>query len=95
VDFVDRAPTEQQIIRRFIKDGELVAMPAKQSKRLLVLDHIAQSFELGRKYAETEVNAILRSYHDDVATLRRYLVDEGFLSREEGRYWRTGGTVEV
>ena len=92
---MDRAPTDQQIIGRFIKDGALVAMPAKRAKRLVVLDHIAQSFELGRKYAETDVNAILRPYHDDVATLRRYLVDEEFLSREGGVYWRTGGTADV
>jgi hypothetical protein len=26
--------------------------------------------------------------------LRRYLVDEGFLSRDAGIYWRTGGTVD-
>ena len=24
---------------------------------------------------------------------RRYLVDEGFLDREAGEYWRAGGTV--
>ena len=26
---------------------------------------------------------------------RRYLVDEGLLSREAGVYWRTGGYVDV
>jgi hypothetical protein len=36
---------------------------------------------------------LLRSFHDDVAALRRYLVDSGFLSREDGVYWRSGGTV--
>jgi len=41
-----------------------------------------------------EVNLKLRSLHDDYATLRRHLVDEGFLSREHGEYWRTGGTVD-
>ncbi|MBW3589609.1 MAG: DUF2087 domain-containing protein, partial [Actinobacteria bacterium] len=36
-----------------------------------------------------------RRYHPDHASLRRYLVDEGFLQRSGGRYWRTGGTFEV
>ncbi|MDQ3951738.1 MAG: DUF2087 domain-containing protein [Actinomycetota bacterium] len=27
-----------------------------------------------------------------MAALRRYLVDEGFMAREGGEYWRTGGT---
>ena len=46
-------------------------------------------------YPEAEVNDVLRRYHDDYAALRRYLVDEGFLTREAGVYWRSGGTVEV
>jgi hypothetical protein len=41
------------------------------------------------------VNAILQRYHPDFASLRRYLVDEEFLSRDYGYYWRTGGTVHV
>jgi hypothetical protein len=27
--------------------------------------------------------------------LRRYLVDEGFMSRQAGIYWRSGGTVDL
>lgn len=83
----------QQIVDRFVQDGRLVIMPTKRSKRLLVLDHVAQSFEPGRTYPEAEVNQVLRRFHDDVAALRRYLVDEMFLTRERGIYWRSGGTV--
>ena len=74
-------------------NGHLRSIPARRSKRLVVLDRIAQVFEVGERYPEREVNALLRAFHDDVAALRRYLVDEGFLSREAGQYWRTGGTV--
>ncbi len=45
------------------------------------------------RYAEREVNAIIQRRHDDAATLRRYLVDEGLLDRAAGEYWRIGGTV--
>jgi hypothetical protein len=76
-------------------DGRLLSMPAKQSKRRVLLDHLAQRFEPGRHYSEAEVNALLRPVHDDVAALRRYLVEEGFLDREGGQYWRAGGTVDV
>ena len=86
---------DTEIVGRFVKDGRLVIMPSKRSKLLLVLDHIAQDFELGRTYPEPEVNAVLEGYHDDYAALRRYLVDEGFMTREGGVYWRSGGTVEV
>ena len=35
---------------------------------------------------------LLRQHHDDYAALRRYLVDAGFLQREQGVYWRIGET---
>ena len=82
-----------ELVGRFIKDGRLAIMPSKRAKLLPVLDHIAQDFEPGRSYPEREVNDVLQRYHDDFAALRRYLVDEGFLSREAGVYWRSGGTV--
>ena len=37
----------------------------------------------------------LAQVHPDTAALRRYLVDEGLMSRRGGEYWRAGGTVEV
>ena len=87
--------SDSAVVGRFIQDGRLVIMPSKRAKLLLVLDHLAQDFEPGRTYQETEVNGMLLGYHDDYAALRRYLVDEGFLTREGGVYWRSGGTVEV
>ena len=75
------------------RDGRLVVVPTRRSKRLLVLDHVAQSFEPGTYYPETEVDEVLRGFHDDVAMLRRYLVDEGFLDRSGGVYRRSGGSV--
>ncbi len=91
MDDVDSAA----LVGRFIKNGRLVIWPSKQSKLRTVLDHIAQDFEPGRRYPETEANELLSRYNDDVAALRRYLVDEGFLAREAGVYWRSGGTVDV
>lgn len=70
-------------------------MPAKRNKRLIVLDRIARSFEPGVRYPEAEVNLILGAVHPDYAMLRRYLVDEQFLSRDHGVYWRIGGSVDV
>jgi hypothetical protein len=92
---VGQTPTEQQVLDRFFDGGRLVLMPTRRSKRLLVLDHVAQQFDLGRTYPEHEVNAILAPIHPDVPALRRYLVDEQFLGREGGVSWRTGGTVDL
>jgi hypothetical protein len=83
------------VFRAFFDQGHLKTMPAKRSKRLVVLDHIAQVFEPGVRYPETDVNAFLRAFHPDYAMVRRYLVDEGFLARDHGIYWRIGGGVDV
>jgi hypothetical protein len=88
-------PAEDAVLSAFLRGGRLVAVPAQQSKRRLVLDHLVRVFEPGVRYPEREVNALLRAWHPDVAALRRYLVDEGLLTREAGVYWRSGGYVEV
>jgi hypothetical protein len=76
-------------------DGSIHTLPSKHAKRLAVLDHVAQAFEPGTRYSEAEVNEILLRFHPDYAALRRYLVDDTFLTREDNVYWRTGGTVHV
>lgn len=86
-------PRTAAVLRAFLRDGRLVSIPSVRSKRLVVLDHVAKVFEPGVRYAEREVDALLRVFHDDHAALRRHLVDEAFLTREAGVYWRSGGTV--
>ena len=92
---MERSPADQRILDTFFRDGRLVLMPTRRAKRLVVLDEVAQLFELGKTYPEHEVNALLAPIHPDVAALRRYLVDEQFLSRDGGVYWRSGGSVDL
>jgi DNA-binding transcriptional ArsR family regulator len=86
---------QAEVLRNFLVDGRLSAIPAARGKRLRVLDFLAGQFEPGRVYPERDVNAILGRFHDDYALLRRNLVDEDFLERRDGFYWRTGGSVAV
>ena len=60
-----------------------------------MLERIAIEFEPGVRYDEQEVNAIVGRFFNDYASLRRYLVDDGFLAREHGEYWRAGGRVDT
>ena len=83
------------VLRTFIVDGRLVQVPAARAKRLVILEHLAACFEPGLKYPEKAVDAILRAWHPDYASLRRYLIDEGLLDRENAIYWRSGGPVDV
>jgi hypothetical protein len=95
---LDPAPVLEAVardsrLRGFIGQGRIETLPARQSRRLLLLDAIAQAFEPGVRYSERRVSLFLRAIHPDFAALRRYLVDEEFLSRAGGEYWRSGGTV--
>src|SRR3954467_10266129 len=94
-DLQDALRDRDAVLRAFLApDGTLTSIPTKIRKRLVILDLLAQQFEPGERYDETEVNNRLRPFHPDVAALRRYLVEEGFLDRAEGVYWRSGGTVD-
>ncbi|WP_193610641.1 DUF2087 domain-containing protein [Nocardioides lijunqiniae] len=87
---------DSRVLANFLDaDGRLRTIPSKQAKLRVVLDHLAQSFEIGRRYPEAEVNEVLNRFHPDHAALRRYLVEGDFLTREGGVYWRSGGRVEV
>ncbi|CAH1207835.1 hypothetical protein PAECIP111893_02792 [Paenibacillus plantiphilus] len=71
-------------------DGPLTGFPRKQKRKAALLRHIATRFKKGRKYKETEVNEILiRFMAEEYVTLRRYLIDYGFLGRESdgSAYW--------
>lgn len=85
----------RKVLDAFVRGGRITSMPSSPRKRRVVLDWLARKFEPGRRYPESEVNGILDGHADDPATLRRYLIDETFLDRARGVYWRAGGTVDV
>jgi hypothetical protein len=86
---------EESVLRAYFRGGRLREVPARQAKRRIVLNRLALEFDVGVRYPEREVNRSLKRFHEDYAALRRHLVDEGFLSREKGLYWRSGGPVEI
>lgn len=72
----------------FNADGSLRDFPVREKRKVIVLMELAKRFEKGREYTEKEVNE--RIAWRDFATVRRYLVEYGFLGRDAdcGRYWR-------
>lgn len=82
---------EAQVLGRFFEGTRLAQIPSARGKRRLVLERLALEFEPGLRYSEREVNLTLEAFHPDYTTLRRYLIDEGFMARDSGVYWRTGG----
>lgn len=70
-------------------DGPISTFPKKEKRKLAILRHLTQRFEAGRKYSEKEVNAVLEAAFHDYVTLRRYLIEYGFLDRQAdgSAYW--------
>lgn len=73
----------------FVRDGRLTSLPTRRPMQLAACAFLTERFARGREYTEVEVNQILADDAPDHATLRRLLVDEGFLARDRGIYRRT------
>lgn len=85
---------EVEVLARFFQGSKLKSIPTNRAKRLTVLERLAMEFEPGLRYEERQVNLALQMFHPDYAALRRYLVDDGFLTRADGVYWRSGGRLD-
>lgn len=84
---MDQPTPPPDLARLFNKRGDLVSMPVKEPLRVQLLTWIASTLPDGN-LQETEINAALRPLHDDVAMLRRYLVDYGLVERPEAGVYR-------
>jgi len=73
----------------FVREGRLTSLPSRRPMLEAACAFLAERFEPDRLYDEQEVNAILTDHAPDPATLRRLLVDHGYLGRRDGgAYWR-------
>ena len=88
---VEEDAYRQRVLDTFLRQGRLVSIPAQHKKRQIILARLAEEFEPDRKYTEREVNQILVEFHDDVASLRRGLIEHKLMQRENGMYWRISG----
>ncbi|MER7417066.1 DUF2087 domain-containing protein [Micromonospora peucetia] len=81
-----------RVLRTFVSDNRLTGLPAQRGRRRVVLAHVAKSFEPGVRYPERAVDEVLRHWCErggcDHVALRRYLIDEQLMAREQGVYWR-------
>lgn len=82
------AEYRQRVINTFFEYGKLKSIPAQRKKERIILEEIVKSFEFDRMYTEREVNIIIADFYDDFCTIRRDMVGEGLLARNEGKYWR-------
>jgi hypothetical protein len=89
IDALDWAAADKKVLYDYTFNGKLRHLPSKEKKWVVVLRWLATKFEPDVRYTEKEVNAKIMEIHADYATLRRYLIDYGFMRRERGggNYW--------
>jgi hypothetical protein len=85
---VKARPTDARelVLDTFLRGGKLSAYPKKHEQIIVILEEVARKFEPEKQYAEREVNVILEEVNADYCTLRRALVDYGYLDRSGGIY---------
>jgi ArsR family transcriptional regulator, arsenate/arsenite/antimonite-responsive transcriptional repressor len=76
----------KKVLATFTRHGRVTKIPTQLKKLQVILEKIAESFEPGREYTEREVNITLLDFNDDIATLRRGLIETGLMTREQGIY---------
>lgn len=82
----------REILAAYFKEGlngPLSEFPKKEKRKIAILNHLIRKFETSRKYTEAEVNNILKEIYPDYVTLRRYLIEYGFMDRypDGSKYW--------
>jgi hypothetical protein len=88
VENVDEQSWEDKVLSNFVVDGKLAQIPARFKKRLVILKWLVAKFEFDRRYPEKELSEIIKQVHPDYASLRRYLIENRLMQRENGVYWR-------
>lgn len=78
----------KKVIESFFEYGKLKSIPSQRKKERIILEEIAKAFEPGKEYSEREVNIIIADYHDDFCTIRRDMISEGLLERNQMVYRR-------
>jgi hypothetical protein len=87
----DLSDKPRKILANYLNpDGSLKQIPSQPAKQQVILDYILEAFTPGVIYTEKEVNMLIRRFHLDTASLRRYMVDRGMLQRKSdgSQYWR-------
>ncbi len=86
---ITEAERQRVLQNTFTEDGNLKVLPRKEKRKIIVLTEIAKNFKSNQRYTEKEIDRILKRIFDDHVTLRRYLIEYGFLDRNNdgSAYW--------
>jgi predicted transcriptional regulator len=85
---------DRKVITNFCdRDGRIRQFPSQPKKFEAILRYVVQEFMPGQRYTEKQVNEALSRYSEDVATLRRGLVECNMMARDSAgkEYWLVEG----
>ncbi|MCL1802543.1 MAG: DUF2087 domain-containing protein [Eubacteriaceae bacterium] len=90
--FIVTEKEKEHILATFFESLEplkLKALSPKEKNKAVTLARIAEEFEKGKKYSYKEVTQILKGIFYDHTTIRRYLIEYGFMQRVDdgSTYW--------
>lgn len=85
-DPMKQADHHQVIKNFFTPEGRLKQIPAQRKKKIIVMTHMIKGLKQGVVYEEKEINEFLKGFHEDFATLRRELVMNQFMYRQNNKY---------
>lgn len=74
-------------VATFFDGLKLRSIPARRRARAVVLLELVRRLDPARRYSEREISGVLAEAHPDFASLRRELVDYGYLSRDANSFW--------
>ncbi len=75
----------KKVLMSFFENEKLLSIPVQEKKRTIILSYIMNNFTQ-KTYNEKEVNKIISPYYHDYCTLRRWLISDGFMSRDHETY---------
>lgn len=82
----------ERVLKSYLKKGSdryFRELPVRYQYKLMVCAYIVDFIDADKTYTEKEINNVLKEFHSDYATLRRYLVDFSFIGRHRdgSLYW--------
>lgn len=89
--FVTKAEEEKVLATMFssLNPLKLKTFATREKKKIVILKKISERFERDKRYSEKELNNIIKGIYEDFATIRRYLIEYGFMERTNDckEYW--------
>lgn len=89
--FITKAEEEKVLSTMFssLLPLRLKTFSTKEKNKIIILRKISEQFERGKRYSEKDLNGIIKEIYGDFATIRRYLIEYGFMERTNDcrEYW--------